>query len=247
MKYLSVCLSIIVLFSFFTVHAAADAEKEVLNKYNLIDDGFENTDTVTRLECLVAVMNAAGVTEEIAEDTTYLLVDPWYGTRHENSYYDFSEIYTDPVTVSEFSSKYCEKWTYLELAFYHGIAKGEMFHGKPCFFIERPVTAKEAVTFMLRCVEKSTDISWNEAYEKAKERNLVKESDVFYNDEDFLITPDEFCILLYRFLNQHRYVYFVNDFFDANGDGIEHILRDETGSMTYIEYLEQVSLSRERD
>lgn len=238
MKYLSFCLSFIMLFTFYPVRAVETMEKETLNKYNLIDEGFESPNTVTRFECLAAVMKAAGVNEDINDRAKFLLyASSYHSTFNENAYFDGSEIYTDPVLRSEFSAKYVGKWGYVDLAFNHGIAKGEMLNGQRCFFFDRFVTAKEAVTFMLRCIEDSTDILWDEVYLKAKERGLIKESDVFYNDEAHFITPDEFCVLLYRFLNQQRYIYFIDSFFDSNGMAIEFIQRDEERSMTYLEYL----------
>ncbi len=240
MKYLSIFLGVVLLFSFPAANVAADAEKEVLKEYSIIDWGFENTDKVSRSECLVAIMNAAGITEEISNSFQYLLVDEWSCEPHENAYYDGSEIYTDDIAASEWSSKYCDRWTYFDLAFYHGIAKGSMLNGKRCFFFDKPVTAKEALTFMLRFVEKTMDIPWDEVYAKAKARNLLKETDAFYNDEAHLLTSDEFCVLLNRFLAQPRYIYFSNN---THGGGIEESLhRDEELSMTYNDYLKMLNL-----
>jgi len=49
--------------------------------------------------------------------------------------------------------KYYSKETgYISLAFYYGIAKGEIIGNHRYFYFDRPVTAKETAAFMMRCL-----------------------------------------------------------------------------------------------
>lgn len=120
---------------------------------------------------------------------------------------------------------------YVRLAFYHGLAKGEMIQARRYFYFDRPVTLKETAVYMMRCL-KGFDIGdLEDNFKMAKESELIKPNDTVFNDGDSLITPNYFCVMLQRFLNQKRYFYFDEEFWSD-------IQKDEEGSMTYLEYLQ---------
>lgn len=233
----------------FSINVSADEINELLarntlEKYSLLTvEGFERTDTVTRYECLNAIMKAIGA----ADDMDVMLYDSYSGKPSENAYHD-----GDGETVEANSERWIKitndgKGTmidvlkynlkglsYIRLAFYNGIAKGEIYQNRRYFCFDRAVTAKEATAFMVRCLEGLGLENIDETYLIAKERGLVKEGDVYFKDGNNPITPDDFCIILQRFLYQKRYIYF-------NDVSVRTFYKeDEERSMTYIEYLQQL-------
>ena len=198
---------------------------ETVEQFDLLVNGdFKNRDTVTRFECISSCMRAAGFKGEV-QDTPIIEQDYW-GISMEQLFFkdNFSG---DPVM------RY-----YLLVAQYNSVALGEKIGCENYFFPERAVTFGEAATFMVRFLE---DVGYyrtakfetpEEAVQLAKEKyGLIREGDPFYEDSDALITPDYFCVMLERFLNQKMYKYFNDRFFWQ----LQEIWSGATG--TYAEYL----------
>ena len=114
------------------------------------------------------------------------------------------------------------------------------------FFPERAVTLEECLAFMVRCLEEEQDeegyvkrIGLEEAVIKAKQYGIIAEDDCFASDVKGTINLQTFKILLERFMQQKRYKYFgIADFHPYTGWFLMSGLRDETGSMTYLEMWE---------
>jgi len=99
------------------------------------------------------------------------------------------------------------------------------------FFPERTVKIKEALAFMVRCLEENTD--YDSVIDNAKEHQLIKDDDKFAVCPDVAITPSDFCTLLERLLQQKRYKYY-------DGKAVEiwqYEGVDDERSMTYRENL----------
>ncbi|NLM50538.1 MAG: hypothetical protein GX196_06265 [Clostridiaceae bacterium] len=224
-------LLLLVLFINIPVSSIANSNEtvntELFYKYKLIDmEGFENNDTVTRYECLVTIMKAIGVTEDIAIGGSGILAS-CFGEPSERAFFD-----GDGIGPGVDFVKYSYKITgYIDLAFYYYIAEGEFIGNRRYFYFDRPVTAKEAAAFMVRCLKGKDLGDLNKTFEIAKEMGLIKEEDVFYTNGDDFITPDYFLIMLQRFLNQPRYKYFDEDLY-------LHYGIDSERSMTYLQYLQ---------
>lgn len=218
---------------------------------------FDSPKIVSRYECLTAIMKAIGVIED-GSGARILLVGDAGWTNTDKIYYDGdggclldkngNTVYlTDwhPLMVNDDGKgtiydywKYTDEATCfagltgINIAFAYGIAKGEIYNGRRYFNFGRAVSLSETILFMIRCLG---DIELNDsavALQKALEYGLITKEDSFYGNEDVKLTPEEFCKILTRFLNQKRYYYF-----DDNVDYGQSMLKDTTGSMTYLEYL----------
>jgi len=162
-----------------------------------------NSATVSRLYCITATDKAIGATDETVK-------------AQKNTWYDIAP-FSDTVNP------------YVLMAWEIRIAFGDRQGGQ--FLPDKTATYKETCAFLIRCLigpEADTDVT----FEKAKELGLVKESDEFYNSGDEPIDFDSFCIILNRFINQPRALYFTGDFSPKYAV-------DSDRSMTYLEMLQQ--------
>ena len=208
---------------------------------------FDSTKTVSRYECLNAIMKAIGIVEEYGGDGgrgefgifsdrvyrdgggNYLMGPdgyPWYIT-------DGHPLEINPNGTLHDYMKYIERGkTGINFAFAYGIANGEFYNGRRYFYFERAVTLTETMLFMMRCLG---DLELNdgaEALERAEACGLITKEDAFYGKGEEKLTPEAFSTLLVRFLNQPRHYYFEDVKIYGNT-----FQEDETGSMTYLEYL----------
>ena len=194
--------------------------KEVLEKYKVIDNAtFKNTDVVTRQECVETIVKAIGSNEKTVES-------------QENVHFEIGN-FTKPniLTGSGFSTRTL-------FAGFHGIVSGEVNPDpneggklRVFFYPDRAVTLKEVMAFMVRCLEKSKE-GLDYTFKRAEELELINKSDSFYQNTDGTVNPDDFCILLYRFLHQKRYLYYRSAY-----DIRIHI--DYSGEVTYLEHLDE--------
>lgn len=200
---------------------STDSETEtMLIQLNIIDENyFSNSDTVTREECLVAIMRVIGASDEEIEKLNGADIISFVDT---------------------------DSFSYFECAWLSGIAYGEecvvdypthrtshtLKNTDFFFFPERAATVKETLAFMVRCLE-ADKIDIDVAFEKAKEYGLVKAEDSFIQELDSAINPNEFCTLLERFMQQKRYKYYDRVDNDFRPDG--NI--DEERSVSYLDML----------
>lgn len=184
------------------------------------DDYFTNSETVTREECIIAIMRVIGVTDA--------KVDKLYG----------ADLFCF-VDTSAFS--------YFGCAYLGGIAYGEecvvdyptyrTSHTSKntdfFFFPERLVTVKETLAFMNRCLGEDKSEKYEFTIEHAKAYGLIEDTDLFAVDENALIDKKDFCALLKRMLYQKRYKYYS---VESDGSYMEGNI-DKERSMTYIDFL----------
>lgn len=212
-----------------------------------ISVGFESTESLTRFECLTAIMKAAGATKESAVDASYYLSSDYGGVRKERSCYDGDAGYVETTkdgrvlwanydgkgtTFETFKYRAATGLDLIYLAVAHKIANGEISNGRRYFYYERPVTANEAAAFMVRLLEEEQPADMETTNQLARDYGLILPEDEAYQDGEQTITPDYFCTMLFRFLELPRYYYFSNE----EGDSKKYC--DEERSMTYLEYLE---------
>jgi len=201
--------------------------KELLAKYNVIDDNtFANDKVVTRDECVNTIMKAIGLNEEI-------LKSQYGGGTNEYTLYGKEIIF--------FRVKY---------AMDAGVVSGEFGaddNDNPLFCPSRAVTTKEVLAFMVRCLEdNSGDI--DNTFKRAEELELIRKTDSFYEDSDLAIDQDDFYILLNRFLNQKRYLYYSGEYepgfyLDDSREisYLDNLIRQQNGYINLINFNEDIS------
>lgn len=231
-RLISAVLLITIFIGTLVVHADYDnvnKMKEMLTELNIVDENyFSNKDTVTRAECLVAIMRAIGVTDEEIEKLNGA---------------DLAG-FVDTFPYSYFGCAYLAKIAYGEECIVdyetyrtsHTLKNTDIF-----FFPDRAVTVKETVAFMVRCLEENDEKDLAYAIEKAKEYGLIYSEDTFSNEIDSTMCQDDFYVLLDRFLHQKRYKYYdrANNEFRMDG------YIDEEQSITYLEFLTQRCLAEQ--
>ena len=196
--------------------------KDELIRLNILDeDDFSNSDTITRGDCLIAIIRAIGITD------------------NDISRFDGADFmpFVDTASFSYFGYAYMAEIAYGEkcVVDYPTYRSTHMRTNWDYFFFpERAVTVKETLAFMVRCLEKERNESLEYAIEKAEEYGLIKDNDTFIDKSDSTLSQDDFYVLLNRFLQQKRYKYY-----DSLGSvGIE-VYFDEDRSISYFEMLEQ--------
>jgi len=170
---------------------------------------------ITRQECLVSITKAIGMTEEA---NRYFC---------ELNYY--RPAFNDVALDVEIGGGYV--W-----GAEGTIALGD---GNQHFFPNHTATYKEAVAFMMRCLEQcppDLDIMLS----RAIEIGLIRETDHFYENMDAYFYKQDFCVLLERLIGQNRFAYFA-DYYLYEGEkyyeGSWEYNEDESRSITYREFL----------
>lgn len=223
-KIIVICL-LTCLLGAITVHADIDVSggKDVLIRLNIINENyFLNTDTVTREECIVAIMRVIGVTDEE--------IDKLNGS-DLISFAD-TDVYSYIGCADLAQIAYGEECivNYQTPRNSHTLRNTDFF-----FFPDRLATMKETIAFMIRCLEETSSSDINYTFERAKDYGILDNEDSFINKADFPISQSDFCILLERFLREKRYKYFSreNDIFKMEGN------IDEKRSISYFDMLSQ--------
>lgn len=222
MKRLIILIALIMCFS-ANVNAYAENSEtpkpmDMLADLNIIDkDGFSDPEAVSRKECLISVMRAIGATDEGIDSLgkTYDLFT--FADTKTRSY--FGCAYVSHIAYGEECAV-----SYLTYRTQHTRKNTEIF-----FFPDRAVTLKEALAFMVRCLEPGR-IELESAFEKAKDYGLIKADEELIQNADSQISQNEYCILLERFLHQKRYMYY-------NSKMRMQASTDEEHSITYLVFL----------
>lgn len=236
MKKLAMAMILFIISGSFLMSSAVKAEdifvtEEMLKEYHLLRaEGFEYEKTVTRFEALTTVVKSIGATMDNIEYIYEQYGDSYIVRRAAWTCVDgLLPGYGDCPYGTQDSDN-----IYLNLALFNGIAQGEINGNNRYFYHDRPVTATETMVFMARCLvskEEMKQYGSDEAKKVALNCGIIRESDTFYADMDSPITPDEFCVMLQRFLNQKRCLYFYA--------GLNYYVQEDTErSMTYLEYLQ---------
>lgn len=202
--------------------------KTTLIQLNILDEsGFSNSDTITREECLIAIMRVIGATDEGIEKL------------NGNDFIAFADT---------------EAFSYFGCAYASGIAYGEecavdyptertshtLKNTDFFFFPKRAITVKECLAFMIRCLQ-SDKTDFDLILEEAKGIGLINDKDDFIQNPNSIISQDDLYVLLGRMLQQKRYKYYSKE---NNGFNMNESV-DEEKSMTYLEFLTQRQMTEQ--
>ncbi|MCD7904876.1 MAG: hypothetical protein LUG24_04730 [Clostridiales bacterium] len=209
-------LALLLNFSAVQVFSANEyAETKLLERAEIING-------VTRHDCLIGVIKAAGLQADGYFSSNYITIEKIF---FDDPSYDREYLYFAEIT---------------------GVIIGEENENAPTWLNCRPndtATVKECVGFMMRVVDSEAEGKTDdELYERAKLQGLVKFEDSFYFDPEEDLSYDKYYTLICRMLNEKRYLYFAfNDNMDplawVNSYYKDFVKYDENGEMTYIEYL----------
>ena len=115
--------------------------------------------------------------------------------------------------------------------------------GKNTFEPLETATVKNCAVFISRCLG-NFSADEDELWEFAKSKEIIRESDRFYDAPNTELTPEIFCLLLVRMLDCDRYLYFAVANLDYIMDINDSIRFDVEGSITYREYAEVLNHKR---
>ncbi len=214
-------------FGVSAAEGASEAEVySVLVEAGIIDEvNFSDDSIVCRVECVSAILICIGLT------------DDFVSSKRGADWYAFAD-------TSPFS--YCGYADYAKIAYGEKCVVDTPTYGSShrntawdyLFFTDMAATVKEALAFMLRCLEDLSAENFDLTLEKAKEYSLISDEDAFAENIDEEITQGDFVLLLERFVQQKRYKYYLTwdeAKFEAKSTIGGSI--DEERSVTYFEML----------
>ncbi|MCD8214597.1 MAG: hypothetical protein LUC97_02975 [Clostridiales bacterium] len=214
---------------------------KVIKKLNIIN--------VSKLNCLMAVTKTAGMRVESLFEDSDICVSVMEKTGLSEEWLKYVKAYgfqtwDTPdygIEATIFSMIYGllpddepeKEKTYYDYTYEHS-----------ALFSER-ASVKDCVSYILWFLtDMPEDITSEEMYVLAVETGLVEEADNVYEDWENRIDYNYFRTLLHRMLNAKRYIYFEeeieNDWFNAKR-------YDESGEMTYLDYVKEIYSSSDID
>lgn len=206
--------------------------KEEIDRLNICDTSlYDGENVITRNDCVSMILWAIGCPWNTAiEGDTYggelniFLDAETDGDTFVEEYFVVNKTIDRPDVI-EYAYKYtdiiCGEWSnYTEL-----LPKNRIY-----FNFNRAVTLKECAAFMVRCLGDFQGYDLDTTFSIATQMGLISDKDISYEKPDSPISPNEFFLMLQRFLHQKQYLYFDrrgNDGFCVN---IEK-------NISYAEYL----------
>ncbi|MCD8090307.1 MAG: hypothetical protein LUD81_06755 [Clostridiales bacterium] len=176
---------------------------------------------VTRHDCLVGIMKAAGLQADGYFESGYIIMEKLF---FDDPLYDREYLYFADITGVVLGEENEKASTWLS------------------YYPNETATARDCVGFIMRVIDSvAKDKTDDELFERAKLRGLVKSEDSFYINPDETLSYDNYYTLICRMLNEKRYLYLE---FNDNMDPItwvnsyhNFVKYDKSGEMTYIDYL----------
>ncbi len=233
-KFMNIVL-IFVLACTITVYAEYDTYARnlaVLTEYQIIETPYyTEIGFISRLKYVTALMKAIGAMDQPVIGMSdfiqkWVEVDGYTITENGELIW-----YGDPSSKEDGTYCLSELLPYIGIATYTGIVKGEVYDGNNYFCADRDITLAEAMLLMMRCLG-SLDLNDSElALQQAEERGLITQEDIFYSISNARLTPEMFCTIMVRFLDQPRTRYFPNYYGGFMG------VKDTNGRITYLKYL----------
>ncbi len=215
--------------------------EEVLEQFRIVETSlFENDTEIQRDDALALLTRVIGMLVSVSYGDCY-------GTSNgPKTYVEISE-FNDRDFSNEWykNSKYGKQNAITFASLIPGFINGASVNedGSVTFDTDKAITTKEAVAFMVRLLNcphvDKKDIESTYAY--AFKTELLKETDAFVQNPDAPLSPEEYFIILHRFLYQTKYIYYGSEFVHfATGGGEDYILTDKEGTETYFDYLSRV-------
>lgn len=200
-----------------------DLASDTVTNLRIIDSNiFENDTFITRNDCVGLIMKCIGVPDNVTVES--YAATPLFCDGDDITYYD------KYMT----SCKLVEGTAYVALAAeFTDVVKGVEINDDNLirFDFTRPVTTKETLAFMIRCLYDIGDANLDETFDKALEIGLIKKTDTFCKDPDRVISCKDFFVLLQRFLYQRQYLYYSRE--------RECFRKNTERNMTYYEFLQE--------
>lgn len=209
-RIIGLLLTLFIVFSACNTWVVANDDVQIkseIEKLGILDTGlFEKESILTRNDCVALIMKAIGMPENVYNNT-YNSPSPVFSDYTDCSVFD---VYDKEMEIFE-KCKFTKGNYVWAAAKYANIVFGESRdNGRIYFNFTRPVTTKEAVAFMVRCL-KNPDMDLtglDQTFQRGIELGLIKTTDVCYLESDNPILPNDFFTILYRFLQQPVYLYY---------------------------------------
>lgn len=212
MKRISVLiLAVLILAS--SVSATSDTRYETAVDGIVGDAGKLEYESISRLDCLIAIMRVIGFDDRAAYNYSTL------STYDELPYFD--------VKIGDISGGYV-----IAADYGYNITNG-VAHGY--FAPYRSVTLKECLAFMLRCVEDSENVLWENIIQDSVKHGFLSPEEAETLDETQVLDEKLFRELLRRLLDEKRYLYCETTDKSTYADEIK---TDVEGEMSYLEWYE---------
>ena len=227
-----ISIIIVTVFSIISVIGIDGADNEVAlcNKNTLENNENSSVIILKRSECLSRIMASIGYKEQQHFISDYEGFCDW--SSNEGGWFvDFALF--SRITYGEIQS-IRPRSTYRSR---HMDIDWDYF-----FCGDRDITVKEAVAFMIRCLEDdSSNKDLDICFEKAYTYGLIDHSETFDGNEP--VTEELFAVLHERFLGQKRYKYYD----EKSSSDLRRALIDDDRSITYREYAEICTTAKENE
>lgn len=216
-------ISILILSMFIHFTAAANAAYVSEGEYHRVIHAAAQSavsskrKTVTRGECIVAILRILGVDDEAADD--------YAGATYDQT--PFLDLMGDDLDYG-----------YIRLAKFENIGFGvrPTVEYANIFDADRPVTVKECLTFMLRGLKGSDNVNWNTVAQDSIDIGLYNVETYMLNMESQLLSANEFYTLLHSMLNMKRYLYWPGMDWDEGAFSVKMQI-DSGSGMRYIDWI----------
>ncbi len=216
--------------------------EEVLEQFRIVDTSlYEDVTEMPRYDALALLVRSIGMMVSVGFGSDY---STQFRPKQHVDFSDFdyiNENFAEWYLGNRYARQNALYFASLIPDFVYGASVNE--DGTATFNTDRAITTKEAVAFMVRLLNcPEVDKKDLEAtYTYAFEIDLLKETDAFVQNPDAPLSPEEYFVILHRFLYQPKYIYYGSEFVHfATGGGEDYILTDEEGSENYFDYLSRV-------
>jgi len=192
-------------------------EVSTLIDYGIINKGLIESESISRAECLSAVMRVIGVTDDFVESHWKIAFE------------------VPPLNDADFGTRET-KW-YINVGTLEGIAFGKEFNyeNRPRYFKPQDnALISDCVNFIINCVSDTTN-----RLNEAEKIGLILKEDAFYKNLDENLTSETLCVLLYRMMNMKRHLYFAEGLYFTNDHFGMKV--DSSGIETYKDFLDEIS------
>ena len=190
--------------------ASDDINQRIINEVILSVAPYlsEETDCITRDECVTTIIKIIGADEKVAK------------------YFTDADYYA-PVFI-DVNFFIHENFGYIYAANACGVANGIPAREPTLrkFEPDRAVTVKETLAFTLRCLTDSKSLLWENTINDSLKFGLIEESESENYKFEEPIKKEQFYIVLCRLLNSKRYLYWSEEC---------HHINNSENRITYID------------
>ena len=186
----------------------------------------ENQDDVINLIAPFTVNDESG---KVSRGDCAAAVMKLVGVDNDSAYIARTSFYYQPVFDDVDSSN--ENAGYIFIAKYSDVAVGTSSVSNN-FTPYRCVTIQECLTFMLRCLNDSEDVVWDNVMEDSVRSGLLQKDELSIFKPDEPLLNKNLCVLLSRMLNMDRYLHWSAE---PNNGHNKAMQNDMSKSIKYID------------